>query len=65
LHSATGRKDIPQCPKAGIRIGKMVEHAGADDLVECPAELPDLVDREAMQIEVSQAVFLLKVALVA
>ena len=55
LHRATGRKDIAQRPEAGIRVGQMVEHAGADDLVEGLAELPDLLDREPMQIEVSQA----------
>ena len=55
MHRAVGRKDIAQRPQADIRIGQVVEHAGADDLVEHPAELPDLLDREPMEIEVSQA----------
>ena len=42
--------------------GKMVQHAGTDDLIECPAELPDLLDREPMEIEVSQVISLLKIA---
>src|SRR5882724_7568497 len=39
-----------------------MEHAGADDLVEHLAELPDLLDRKTMQIEVLQSIFLLKIA---
>ena len=40
----------------------MVEHAGANDLVECLAELSDLLDSEPMEIEISQSIFLLKIA---
>jgi hypothetical protein len=40
----------------------VVEHAGTDDLVEHPAELPYLLDREPMEIEVLQTIFLLKLA---
>ena len=40
----------------------MVGHAGADDLVEHLAELADPLDREPMEIEVSQAVFPLEIA---
>src|SRR5260370_30026928 len=40
----------------------MVEHAGTDDLIEHLPELPDLLDREPMEIEVSQSIFLLKIA---
>src|SRR5271167_1428822 len=43
----------------------MVEHAGADDLVEQLAEFPDLLDRHPMKIEVLQAIFSLKIARVA
>src|SRR5690349_12345421 len=43
----------------------MVEHAGADDLVECLAELPDPLDREPMEIEISQSIFSLQIARVA
>src|SRR5271169_3598732 len=40
----------------------MVEHPRTDDLVEHLAELADLLDRQPMKIEVSQAVSSLKVA---
>ena len=43
----------------------MVEHAGADDLIEASPKLPDLFDGEPMEIEVSQAVLSLKIARVA
>jgi hypothetical protein len=43
----------------------VVEHAGTDYLVECLAELIDLLDRQPMQIEVLQAILLLKIAGVA
>src|SRR5258708_22901793 len=43
----------------------MVEHAGTDDLIEHLPEFPDLLDREPMEIEVSQSIFLLKIARVA
>ena len=49
-------------PEGQIRVGQMVEHARADDLVECLAELPDLLDRQPMEIEVLQSIFLLKIA---
>ena len=40
----------------------MVQHAGTDDLIECLAELSDLLDPESMEIENSQSIFLLKIA---
>jgi hypothetical protein len=57
MHRASGRKDIAQRFEAGIRVGQVVEHTGADDLFEAPPELPDLFDREPMEIEISQAIF--------
>ena len=57
-----GCEDSAQRPKAGIRVGQMVEHAGTNDLVECLRELSDLLDRKPMEIEVSQTIFLLKIA---
>jgi len=59
VHRAIGRKDAAQRGQADIRVGQVVQHAGADDLLEHPAELPDLLDSEPMEIEVSQAVFAL------
>ena len=43
----------------------MVQHAGADNLIEGLAETPNVFDREPMEIEVSQTVFSLKIASVA
>ena len=40
----------------------MVEHAGADNLVERLAELLDLLDREPTEVEISKAVLSLKLA---
>jgi hypothetical protein len=62
VHGAAGRKDIAQCPKAGIRVRQVMEHSRTDDLIEHLAELPDLFDRQPMEIEVLQAVFSLKTA---
>jgi hypothetical protein len=62
VHCTTGRKNIAQRSKAEIRVGQMVKHAGTNDLVECLVELSDLLDREPMEIKVSQAIFLLKIA---
>src|SRR5271157_2875869 len=65
MHCTVRRKDIAQRSKAGIRVGQMMEHARADDLVEFASELPDLLDRESMEIEVLQAIFSLKIARIA
>jgi hypothetical protein len=43
----------------------MVQHAGADDLIEGLAETPNVFDREPMECEVSQTVLSLKIAGVA
>ena len=43
----------------------MVQHAGADDLVEDLSETPDVFDRKPAEIEVPEAVFSLKIAGVA
>jgi hypothetical protein len=53
VHCAVGHKDIAQRPKAEIRVAQMVEDAGTDDLIESPPEIPDLLDREPMELEVS------------
>jgi hypothetical protein len=65
MQSAVGRKDGAQRAKADIRVGQVMEHARTDDLVERPAQVADLFDGKPMEIEVSQVVFLLKVARVA
>ena len=62
MHCAVGRKDIAQCPKAGIRVGQVVEHPRTHNLVENLAEFPDIFDCKPIEIEVSQAIFLLKIA---
>ena len=35
-----------------VRVGKVVQHARADDLVECLAELSDALDREPMETQI-------------
>src|SRR5262249_51352926 len=60
MHSAVRRQDAAQRRQADIRIVQVVQHAGADDLVEHPAQLPHLFDRQAMKVEISQAVFALQ-----
>jgi hypothetical protein len=40
----------------------MVQHAGADDLVEDLSETADVFDRKPVEIEVPEAVFSLKFA---
>src|SRR5271169_5591927 len=39
-----------------------MEHSRTDDLIEHPAEIPDLFDRQPMELEVLQPVFSLKIA---
>jgi hypothetical protein len=34
MHRAVVRKDAPQPAKTSVRVGEMVKHAGADNLVE-------------------------------
>ena len=65
MQNAVGRKDATQYAKAVIRVGQVVKHACADDLVERLAQFADLFDGKPMQIEVSQVVFSLKVTRVA
>src|SRR5271166_3572008 len=43
----------------------MVQHAGADNLIENLSEAPDLFDCEPVEIEVSESIFSLKIARVA
>jgi len=62
VHRAIGTKDAAQRPEADVRVGKVVKHAGADDLVKAPAKLADIFNREPTEIETSQAVFSLKLA---
>src|SRR6516162_6456635 len=62
MHCAIRRKDTTQRAKADVRVGKVVKHTGADDLVKAPANLADIFDREAMEVEVPQAVFALQLA---
>ena len=62
VHGAVRRKHAAQRSKAKIGVGQVMEHTGTDDLVEHLVEFPDRFDRQLMKIEVSQAVFSLKIA---
>ncbi len=59
------RKDVAQRAKTRVRIAQMVKHAGANDLVECLAELRDPLDRKPVELQISYVVLLLKIAGVA
>jgi hypothetical protein len=48
MHCAVARQGAAQRTKAGIRVGQVVKHACADDLIESLAELAYLLDREPM-----------------
>ena len=41
-------------------FGQMVEHAGADDLIELASKFPDALDREPVELEIPDVVFLLQ-----
>src|SRR5215469_6985275 len=62
MQRAVGGENIAQRPKADIRVGQVVQHAGTDDLVESPAEFSDRFNREPVEFEVAQVIFLLKPA---
>jgi hypothetical protein len=51
--------------KPGIGIWQVVQHTRADDLIECSAKLPNLLDRKPMQIEILQIILPLEVTCVA
>ena len=59
------RQRRAQRPQAEVRVGQMVQHAGADDLVEDLSETPYVFDRKPAEIEVPEVVFSLKIAGVA
>ena len=56
VHRAVGLEHVAQRAQPRIRIGEMVQHAGADDLVERLPELADALDRELMDLEVGEVV---------
>ena len=62
MQRAVGGKDAAQRSKTSVGVGEMVEHPGANDLVEGLPELADALDRQLVQIEVPQAMLLLKAA---
>ena len=60
-----GLEDAAEGAKPGVGIGQVMEHAGADDLVELLAELSDVFDRQPMEFQIAQFVFALQLARVA
>ncbi len=62
MHRAVGGKDIAQRPQPCVRVGEVVQHARANDLIECLAELADALDLKSMEIEIAKAMLFLKTA---
>src|SRR6185503_16088619 len=60
-HRAPRSEDIAKGAQAVVRVGHMVEHAGADDQVEGARQAADILDRETMEFEVIQIVLALKI----
>jgi hypothetical protein len=65
LHRAIRRKDVAQRLEANIRVRQVVKDPRTNNLIEGPAELMNLLDREPMEIEVMQVIFPLQIARVA
>ena len=56
----SGLEHVAQRAQPGVRIGKMVQHAGADDLVERRSQLADALDRQLVDLEIVELVFALE-----
>ncbi len=56
MHGSTRSKHAPQGAEARIRIGQVVQDAGADDLVELLRKLLSLFDGQPLEIEIVKSV---------
>src|SRR5258705_13387949 len=56
MQGALRTKDVVKRAQSEVRIGKVMEHAGADNQVEGASKLADVFDRKLMQLEVFQTV---------
>jgi hypothetical protein len=53
MQRAAWREDGAQRSETRVRVGEMMEHPGANDLVEDLAELAYALDRELVETEVA------------
>ena len=60
VQRAFGPKHVAQGAQTAVRVGQMVQHPGADDLVEGLPELLHTLDRQLVQIEVREPVLALQ-----
>ena len=60
VHRAAGRQHVAQGPQARVGVGEMMEHAGADDLIEGRPQLADALDGELADLEIVELVLSLE-----
>ena len=65
VHRAVRTKDIAKRTQTEVRVRQVMEHAGADDLVERAPKLVDALNRKLMKLEVLQTILSLEIARVA
>ena len=64
-HRAVRSQDIAKRAKTFVRVGQVMQHAGANHQIEGSTEFGDALDRELVQFEILQIVLALKIAGVA
>ena len=56
----SGLQHLPQGAQPRVRVGQVVQHAGADDLVEAAAQLAHPLDGQLMDLQIGQVVLALE-----
>ena len=56
VHGAVWRQHLAQGAQPAVRVGQVVQHAGADDLVEAAAQLAHPLDRQLIDLQIGQVV---------
>ena len=65
VHRTLRAEHVAKRAQADVRVGQVMEHAGAHDLVERAPQFPDALDRELMEFEIVEVVLALQIARVA
>src|SRR5580765_7819909 len=60
MHRSIRFEQTAQSSEACIRVGKVVQNSGADDLVETGAQVFDTFDGKLVDLKIFQVVFLLQ-----
>ena len=60
MHRPRRQEDVAQRPQTDAGVGQMMEHARADDLIEFASNFPHALDRELVELEILDIVFLLQ-----